>query len=52
MGSFNTTCANFINEIRKNNIEFINLDEENLLTEFLFDYNLIKISKGILYLNK
>lgn len=44
--------ANFINEIRNNNIEFINLDEENLLTEFLFDYNLIKIRKGILYLNK
>lgn len=44
--------ANFINEIRNNNIEFINLDEENLLTAFLFDYNLIKITKGILYLNK
>ncbi len=44
--------ANFINEIRNNNIEFINLDEKNLLTAFLFDYNLIKIRKGILYLTK
>lgn len=44
-----TNYANFVNEIKNNGIEFINLEEKNKITEFLFDYNIVKIDTGIIY---
>lgn len=44
-----TDYSNFVKEVKEKNIEFLNLDEENSLTDFLLNYPLLKINSGIIY---